>query len=203
MCREVFYISPFKSELTAAIIGQSLTPAILPGTWGVNGVTFFQNNKVHQDAGSAFQHPDTEPRWDISDTLGSPFCCSMHLPVTATCSPCHQRPSPTLPVVATSSYWYGTVNGATSQPITCYVAPLLWTRKRTGLYLAHPEVDRGIACVTACSFILLLAKNLLPLNHCCMLSGTRFLCLHNCLCQHGQTRRSTPILSKGSKVTAQ
>lgn len=58
MCKEVFYISPFNSELTAAIIGQSLAPAILAGTWGVIGAAFLQNNEVHRDAASAFQHPD-------------------------------------------------------------------------------------------------------------------------------------------------
>lgn len=111
MCKEVFYISPFNSGLTAAIIGQSLTSAILPGTWGVNGVTFFQSNKVHWDAVSAFQHLDIEPRWDISDTLGSPFHCNMHLPVTGTCLPCHQRPTATLPVVATALHLTGMGEG--------------------------------------------------------------------------------------------
>lgn len=144
MCKEVFYISPFNSELTAAIIGQSLAPVIPPGTWGVNEVTFFQNNKVHQDAGSAFQHPDAEPKWDIFDTLGSPFHCNMHLPVTGICLPCHQKPTGTPPVASTALHL--TVTGEwMKQPARQLPAMLLfccWLEKELD-YTWHIQGSRG------------------------------------------------------------
>lgn len=161
MCKEAFYISPFNNELTAAIIGLSLTPAILPGTWGVKGVTFFQNNKVHWDAGSAFQHPDSEPRWDISNTLRTPFHCSMHLTVTGTSLPCHQKLTAAPPVAARALCLTG--RGEWMEQPTCSVAPQMWTRKKNRTL---PGTSRTAEVDSSITFTLVLAKNLLSQNHC-------------------------------------
>lgn len=114
MCKEVFYISPFNSELTAAIIGQSPAPAILAGTWGVIGAAFFQNNEVHRGAASAFQQPDTKPRWDAFDTLKTHFCCDVHSLVLAETHSCSSRGKS-----CSSPHRYGEW---TEQAVTCYVA---------------------------------------------------------------------------------
>lgn len=133
MCKEVFYISPFNSELTAAIIGQSLAPAILAGTWGVIGAAFLQNNEVHRDAASAFQHPDTKPRWEVFDNLKTHFCCDVHSPVLAETHSC-SSPGKSCSSPHRHGEW-------TEQAVTYYLAPLLWGR-RTGPYLAQPGQRR-------------------------------------------------------------
>lgn len=118
---------------------------------------------MHWDADSAFKHSDTEARWDISDTLEYSFCCSMHLPVTGTCLLCHQRPSATLPEVATAHPLTATGERMEQAVNLLYCSsPLRWTRKRAGRLGTSrtAEEDGGIAY----SFTLFLAKALLLLE---------------------------------------
>jgi len=78
----------------------------------------------------------------------------MHLPGSGTCLPCHQKPTTTHPVVATALHLTG------KESEWNYVASLLWTRKRTGLYLAHPGQHRltGVSHVSLHALPICLAK---------------------------------------------
>lgn len=187
-------------ELTAAIIGRYLIPAILPGTWGVNGVTFF-----HRDAVSALQHLHTETRWDIflhpEIPLSLQYALASHwylltLPPETHCYSLSGSNS-------SSSYRYGGVNVATSQSSPCYVAPLLWTRKRTRLYTEGSSSRLWHHMYHCMLFHSIFGQK--SINHKSLQHPLQhgFLCLHIHLHQHGQTMRYRAVFSKGSQVTAQ
>lgn len=127
---------------------------------------------MHQDAGSAFQHPNK--------SQGETFLTPWKLPffVTCTCQSLLPLPAETHSFAScgsSSHHMNGRINGEISYLLWCSSAvrqTKTWTVP--GTFRAEQE-ESDIACLTVCTSNLFLVRNLLTLNHCSILSGPRFL----------------------------
>lgn len=156
---------------------------------------------MHQDAGSAFQHPNKSQ----GDTFLTPW--KLPFSVTCTCQTLLPLPAETqsfAPCGSSSHHWNGRINGAISYLLWCSSAAKqtkMWTVP--GAFRAAQE-ESGIACFTVCTFNLFVVRNLLTLNHCSILSSPRFLhSTRKSVSAHLLYQHRQPIPSKSSKGTAQ